>query len=813
MECAGGLRVCLTALLLLGASRAADSGGAGPDRPGRAEEAGRPIEAMIDRAAAIVAGGDNLFEAYRILRDVDPGGLEALPPKLLIRYHWALGLTAYELGRYGEVESAASRLLVLGRAGGSLSAELQGLYYGASGALADPQRFDPKPEAVASLREIAARAGPSYERMRLLALLALGKLLDGEEARGLLDQARALAQSAGLDEYLFHVRVEIARAAARRDPREGYRLLQEAMAAWPDAGKPWSVYGWEARLEIVWAALPRPEALAWSLDLLDRIEARRRGQEEQEAGSMGFFSVWVRAYRRVVGHLLRSGAGPGDLALVFELLEKMRGRSLLDELRGMGAAGEECAEPEAAERLRRVRAGISLLQRGGQEEPGTTRRAIDRLMLEEEALLGRLRCGPGQAAFATLDETRFALRADEAMIVFQTGNDQDHYGAYDGGSWALVVTRDGAAAVPLPEERTLRIRKDALLGALRRRDGSEETAAAALHRDVLRDLLRWLTPDVTHLIVIPHGPLHGLPLAPLRPGRKGAAVVERFRVTYAPSATLWLQWRRRPGPSSRGGVLALADPRREEAGPGVRIAASRTDLTPLPWARREARRLLRSYAGRGTLLEGSQASEPAVLRAGLGTVGLLVFATHAVIDPVSPRRSAIVLAAGEGGDDGLLQPPEIARLDLDGALVALSGCQSATGPAIEGEGLLSLARSFFEAGAVAVVGNLWPARDDEAGEAFAALYRRLAEGVPLAEALRRAQEERWREGTPAEAWAGIVALGHGDAVFPATAVEPGGPAPAAAAVAAAAGLGIAAIAILALRRRRGAAGRRGGRKG
>ncbi|HET9481766.1 MAG TPA: CHAT domain-containing protein, partial [Candidatus Polarisedimenticolia bacterium] len=237
-------------------------------------------------------------------------------------------------------------------------------------------------------------------------------------------------------------------------------------------------------------------------------------------------------------------------------------------------------------------------------------------------------------------------------------------------------------------------------------------------------------------------------------------------------------------PAGRHRVLAFADPTPAGTGRSLWRSMETSPLRPLPAARKEGRRLLQSYGNQGLLMEGVDATETVLKRASLDDVGLLLFAAHAIVDQQVPRRSAIVLAAGSPGDssageDGLLQPPEISRLRLEGAIVALSGCQSAAGRAIEGEGLLSLARSFFQAGSAAVVGNLWPARDDEAGALFGALYRNLAEGLPLAAALQRAQQKLIRSGAPTEAWAGIVVLGDGDARLPSHGqVEsgPGGPA-------------------------------------
>jgi CHAT domain-containing protein len=132
------------------------------------------------------------------------------------------------------------------------------------------------------------------------------------------------------------------------------------------------------------------------------------------------------------------------------------------------------------------------------------------------------------------------------------------------------------------------------------------------------------------------------------------------------------------------------------------------------------------------------------------------------VDDAHPERSAIVLSPGGRGEDGLLQLREIVNLPLDRRVVILSGCRSASGTELEGEGVLGLARGFFQAGASAVVGTLWPVRDDEMEVFMTAFARELRRGRSLSAAHREAVRSAIRAGLPALAWAGTVILGDGD---------------------------------------------------
>ena len=162
------------------------------------------------------------------------------------------------------------------------------------------------------------------------------------------------------------------------------------------------------------------------------------------------------------------------------------------------------------------------------------------------------------------------------------------------------------------------------------------------------------------------------------------------------------------------------------------------------------------------MLDGAAASERAVKSLDLRGYGLLHVAAHAVADSARPERSAVLLTPGDAREDGLLQSREIEQLDLSGGIVVLSACQSAAGVVQRGEGVLSLARAFFTAGAHAVIGSRWPIRDDDAAWFFGAFYRHLGTGVSLAAALRLAKRDAIAADRPARAWAGVVLLGSGD---------------------------------------------------
>jgi CHAT domain-containing protein len=176
---------------------------------------------------------------------------------------------------------------------------------------------------------------------------------------------------------------------------------------------------------------------------------------------------------------------------------------------------------------------------------------------------------------------------------------------------------------------------------------------------------------------------------------------------------------------------------------------------------------VRRAVGHGSeLLSGAEATEASLKRKDLAPFGVLHFATHAVADDAYPDRSAVLLASGSATEDGLLQPREISALDLRGRAVILSACQTAAGPYVDGEGVFSLARAFFEGGARTIVAGLWRLRDDETERLMLSFYDGVAEGRTMAASLRWARERAVTDGLPTAAWAGVVLLGDADLALP-----------------------------------------------
>src|SRR5262249_49941255 len=80
---------------------------------------------------------------------------------------------------------------------------------------------------------------------------------------------------------------------------------------------------------------------------------------------------------------------------------------------------------------------------------------------------------------------------------------------------------------------------------------------------------------------------------------------------------------------------------------------------------------------------------------------------------------------------------EVQDIQLSGALVTVSACQSAGAKAYTGEGLVGFAWAFLSAGARGVIASLWDVNDRSTATFMARLYTRIRSGESAEIALRK----------------------------------------------------------------------------
>ena len=740
-----------------------------------AEASGQPLQmaraAVLEASHEIQTGGD-IARAYRTLqrgyRFAFPSGPIGLRRAILLN----LAEAAFYLGRLDETVDALEQHRALRKEDGStvdaatvafnlLNAHLTQSEQRPTAAA----REQVTAEATAVLAEVQRLQRPALVALTHRVLADLTRTSDPAAAAGHLDRCLTLEKSLGHPELRATCLWTSSLLEAGRDPQRADRTSREAVAALSAyAGGPLLVYAWQARLRLAWQTMTEGEAMAASLQALDAVE-RLRARQQDDSGRAALFSNWTRDYYWLTGRLLEAGAP--HLAEAFEVGERLRARVLLEHLTRAGLPRNERSAPDRAEARQRLQERIVQTQRRLLDPalPDHERRSLlEQLqLLEIEESAHRTTGSPAisaPAAFASLQAVRQALDPTEALLWFSIAPWKDLYGDFGGGSWVVAITRETVRLHRLSVDADLGGRVSAIVGLLRDREAPVErweAAASGLGGALLGPAVAGLPQSVQRLVIISDGDLHALPFEALRPAPNGPRLGERFDVTSAPSATLWLRLRSAPAVPAPDAALVFADPDNLRGS-----AAGALQLPPLPWARREARGIARTLQlDASHVREGADASEQFLKAAALTRYSILHFAAHARADDAFPDRSAVFLTPGAAVEDGWLQPREIAALDLRGRLVVLSACESAGGAVLSGEGPLSLARAFFAAGAGTVVATRWPLRDDDAAFVMERFYRALGSGMGAAAALREARREAIDAGLPAAAWAGVALLGDG----------------------------------------------------
>jgi len=626
--------------------------------------------------------------------------------------------------------------------------------------------------------ELAERADNPHAKGQGLLVLAV---TEPDPAASIAAMRKAVAQEESLGRPNSYMEVRhdllVRLIAGTADERaEALRIAKASVEQAAGEGTLGSKHDAAADVALAaWAADELEEAVHWGQRSIEVAELIRDVQVD-DWDRVLWIEVHASAYYLLSGNLLAYGDGAADVQRSFEVAERLRARTLLERLAAAEVDVLSADDPTAVARQQTLTEIAHAQKKLLHADLPDDQRAhlLEQLeALEERERAQRIDLARDNADFAalrmlgeppSLGEVQAELAPHEAVLAFQIADERNFKLRPEGGSWVLVVTKDAVTPVPVVERRLLQQQIPMVPGLVEARDGSELQALTVLYDELLADALALVPDEVTSLIVVPDGLTYEVPFAALRPSADAESLAARFAVTMVPSVTGMLTWRARPR-SSGGRVLALG-----LSGLGS-TAASRdggTLQTGLRLGRLERAEdeveAIAEILGDADVRVGETASERGFKQSAFEDVGVVHFATHAIMDRDHPERSAVVLASGSDDEDGLLQVREIVGLPLDGKVVVLSACSGATGTAIRGEGVMSLARAFLYAGADAVVASQWPLDDSDALLLFRRLYTHLDAGMTLAEALAHAQREMAEAGAPVAAWGGVVVLGRGDLV-------------------------------------------------
>lgn len=453
----------------------------------------------------------------------------------------------------------------------------------------------------------------------------------------------------------------------------------------------------------------------------------------------------------------------------FRTAEEVRARSLSDQL---ASANRGTTPDPQGDALRAQLTSLQLrletrMQRQDADEKGVLelRRAIVESRAQIDAhWLRRGGVSAGEVRIAeSLSDLQGQLPADTAVLAYFVG---------DGASHAWLLTRQELRHSQIAGRAAMQRLVDSLVSARRNRGTavrSEQASAAQLFGNLFDDVTQ------TRLLIVPDGPLNGIPFAAVPLPRGDGLLLDRFVIGYAPSLALALNEAPKTGARPTR-VAVVSDPVYAPDDQRLRLAGeppgnlrgpltSANNLTRLPYSGLEARTVAKAFGPKDIIqLEGFDATIERVAALAGDNLAVLHFATHAAARRDLPDQSALYLS--EFAPDGRTLPnsrltaSDIDRAGLRAELVVLSGCATGDGGELRGEGVLGLTYGFLANGSRSVVAALWPIEDASTARFMNEFYLAYRENGNTADALRAAQL-RTRGSAQASVWSSFVVRANG----------------------------------------------------
>ncbi|HSK86249.1 MAG TPA: CHAT domain-containing protein [Rubrobacter sp.] len=464
---------------------------------------------------------------------------------------------------------------------------------------------------------------------------------------------------------------------------------------------------------------------------VDEIE-RLRGTVAHETMRASFLRDKTTAYEELLKLHLARGSDE-DSHSAFAIAERAKSRALVDLLTGVVQGSATPADDAVEGRIRDLQSDLNVTYGrmfGGTDDdmplPDLRGRAVE---LEREISQLRLRAAATSDLFAppAASDSLQHLPPDVTLLAYHLVGDEI-VTFFHGQGGIRVVRNPGSVATVARLVQQLDVQWDRLgtgrefterhMALLER---STQRVLTSLYEELIEPLEPLLeetvgrTSDRTEasrkLVIVPHGLLHRVPYHALFDG--GSYLLERFEVSYAPSAKVYsLCQGRIPRGLEKALVLGVADP-------------------SIPAVAEETQAVVKHLPA-ADLLRDHQATVEA-LRLKVPGCGVLHLACHGMFRVDNPMFSSLKVG------DGWLAASDVIRLDLEGALVTLSACESGRNEVYAGDELMGLTRAFLGAGATTLVASLWLVQDETTAELMENWYEHLSEGVGRATALRNAQ--------------------------------------------------------------------------
>src|SRR5262249_34552866 len=503
------------------------------------------------------------------------------------------------------------------------------------------------------------------------------------------------------------------------------------------------------------------------------------GEQEQQR----FFESKLSPYQAMV-ELLIAQNNPGE-ALIYA--ERAKARALLDVLSsGRVSVTKTMTGPEIEQERKLNGQLVSLntqIYREKQREHADQDRLkrldseLQKARLDFEAFQTNLYAAHPELKIQRGEASPFRLEQANALVPNGTTALLEFVVAEE-KTYLFVLTKSATAEVkvyPLEiKQKDLAERVESFRRQMADRHITFKLPSQELYRLLLKPAEKQLQGK-TALIISPDGPLWNLPFQVLI-SERGRFLIEDAAISYTPSLSvlreMQLVRKKKQAPGQKT-LLALGNPMlADQSVQSAKFLVRDGKFEPLPEAEQEVQTLEQFYGKTGSKVYIGAAAREEVVKQESAQYRILHFATHGVLNDISPMYSNVLLsqASGKSDQDGLLEAWEMMNLDLDADLVVLSACETARGRVSAGEGMIGMTWALFVAGCPRTVVSQWKVQSASTAELMVEVHRKFKTrfetpqtAISTAGALRQAalkvmRDPRYRHPFY---WGGFVVVGDG----------------------------------------------------
>ena len=585
---------------------------------------------------------------------------------------------------------------------------------------------------------------------RALVFFNEGRLFEARRhALDALESLRAL----NLTNKSVLARLLLARIALRaEEPSQALEHIKEALAVVPGLDSPALTYETYLLLGNVCAVQDNRqqayEAYQNARQSLEKLRGNLRGTELKIA----FIKNRVEVYENLVEHCIALGGAAANEE-AFSYIEQAKSRSLMDLFLNPAPAPAESVsgQSELAGSIRELREELNwyynLIEREQLQPEQRSPERIARLqeqarqhekelvrVLQEATESEAAQAGLQLPSHLPLTTIRESLPADTLVVEYFRVRDR---------IVVCLLGRETLEIVPV----TLESRVAHLLRLLQFQlskfhlnpqylETFQESLLQAtqahlheLHSELIAPVASRLT--AAHLTFVPHGLLHYVPFHALFDGSQ--SVIDRYTVSYAPSASILALCQLRNEASSRGAlVFGIPDPQAPAILEEVQMLAKVLPDAQLFVGGKATAQTLRTHGEQSRFIH---------------------IATHGRFRQDNPMFSAIRLG------DSFLSLFDLDHLKLPAELITLSGCSTGLNVVAAGDELIGLARGLLHGGAQSLILSLWDVHDKSSAEFMKAFYSVLVRGESKADALRQAMLHTRSQYPHCYQWAPFILVG------------------------------------------------------